>query len=141
MTLERFNTLCGDWDFRNNKDMTQWHVGGVDFKNGKAYIVMEKYDTKSDSYKFCFKEVHLDITDILKLEDTDVLDFIDYLEELKDNSLLDTNNIINNICNSLKEKGFTVKQYTTLEMDKAIKIKLGHKTYMITCEEIESEED
>lgn len=141
MTIERFNTLCGDWDFRNNKDMTQWHVGGVEFKNGKSYIIMEKYDTKRDNYKFCFKEVRLDINDILKLEDTDVLDFIDYLEELKDNSLLDTNNIINNICNSLKEKGFNVKQYTTLEMDKAIKIKLGHKTYMITCEEIESEED
>lgn len=80
MTLENFNNLCSDWDFRKNYDMTKWHVGGVEFENEKAYIIIEKYDDVNDDYISYQKEINLNINDILSLNEDNVIEFIETLE-------------------------------------------------------------
>lgn len=44
-----FNNLCGDWDFRDI-DMTEPHLGGIDYIDNKFYFIIEKFSPTLDDY-------------------------------------------------------------------------------------------
>lgn len=47
--LDIFNNLCGDWDFRNI-DMTEPHLGGINYIDNKLYFIVEKFSPTLDDY-------------------------------------------------------------------------------------------
>ena len=56
-----FNDLCGDWDFRNI-DMTEPHLGGINYIDNKFYFIVEKFSPALDDYimyNFEFNDVDL----------------------------------------------------------------------------------
>ena len=84
---ETFNSLCGDWDFRNI-DMLDSHLAGITIKSDNTiHLDCEIYSADLDEYYFCsggnikskklvetFKKLDLK-------ERTDVLDFISELND------------------------------------------------------------
>lgn len=50
--LEKFQKLCGDWDYRNI-DMTDPHLASINIKNNTISILYEKYSTLLDEYICC----------------------------------------------------------------------------------------
>ena len=59
--LKNFNDLCGNWDFRNI-DMTEPHLGGINYIDNKFYFIVEKFSPALDDYimyNFEFNDVDL----------------------------------------------------------------------------------
>lgn len=50
--VEKFNQLCGDWDFRNT-DMTEPHLQGIIIDNEYIKTSCEKFDVDLDDYVSC----------------------------------------------------------------------------------------
>lgn len=59
--MTAFNDLCGNWDFRNI-DMTEPHLGGINYIDNKFYFIVEKFSPALDDYimyNFEFNDVDL----------------------------------------------------------------------------------
>lgn len=82
--LKKFNDLCGNWDFRNI-DMTEPHLGGINYIDNKFYFIVEKFSPTLDDYVMDNYEYNdVDLIDNfanldIKSEDK-ILDFISFCE-------------------------------------------------------------
>jgi len=85
--IEKFNNLCGDWDFRNI-DMTSPHLQGISIKENTINVGGELFSPELDDYVSCnagsfvnrelvnqFKKLDLD-------NNKDVIKFIKDIEDL-----------------------------------------------------------
>lgn len=83
--LDKFASLCGDWDYRNI-DMTSPHLQSIAIKNNTICISCEKYSTSLDEYVSCnYKEIkNNDLINKFNLLDLsnkeDVLEFMNSIE-------------------------------------------------------------
>ena len=79
-----FNDFCGNWDFRNI-DMTEPHLGGIDYIKNKFNFIIEKFSPSLDKYINFNHEIN-DKDLIKKFENLDIknedelLDFISFCE-------------------------------------------------------------
>lgn len=84
--VNKFNDLCGDWDYRNI-DMTVAHLGGIEINNKEITAIYERYDTTIDDYLRWSGEV-VDIPDLFEdftnldlNNDDEVKDFMLYVSD------------------------------------------------------------
>lgn len=91
--VDKFNELCGDWDYRNI-DMTDSHLQGINIKKGLIETFCEKYSTALDEYVMCDSEV-LDnkklINDFNLLDLSNMEHVLDFMREIE--SHIDFNNV------------------------------------------------
>lgn len=83
--INKFNEICGDWDFRNI-DMTIPHLGFIEIENNVINLYCEFFSNSLDDYVICFAN-KINDKDLLKMfkeldlsNESEVDDMIDYLE-------------------------------------------------------------
>ncbi len=115
--LDKFATLCGDWNYRNI-DMNDSHLASIDIKDDVISISCEKYSTKLDEYVFCssceIKDKNIvrqfNLLDLADREN--VLDFIS-----KINSHIDYDKVDNNLYIEEQKALEDLKKETSKEID------------------------
>lgn len=115
--LDKFATLCGDWNYRNI-DMNDSHLASIDIKDDVISILCEKYSTKLDEYVFCssceIKDKNIvrqfNLLDLADREN--VLDFIS-----KINSHIDYDKVDNNLYIEEQKALEDLKKETSKEID------------------------
>ena len=85
-----FLSLCGDWDYRKNVDMTEPHLQGITIRDNKILISCEKFSEPADDYVSCIATEIEDKNMINKFKKLnlknkgEVIDFISNIEKIVD---------------------------------------------------------
>ena len=82
-----FLSLCGDWDYRKNVDMTEPYLQGIAIRDNKILISCEKFSEPADDYVSCIATEIEDENMINKFKKLnlknkgEVIDFISNIEK------------------------------------------------------------
>ena len=114
-----FLSLCGDWDYRKNVDMTEPHLQGITIRDNKILISCEKFSAQADDYVSCIATEIEDENMINKFKKLnlknkgEVIDFISNIEKFVDwkkiSKMLEQEEL------KLCEEGLTIIESESLE--------------------------
>ena len=114
-----FLSLCGDWDYRKNVDMTEPHLQGITIRDNKILISCEKFSEPADDYVSCIATEIEDKNMINKFKRLnlknkgEVIDFISNIEKFVDwkkiSKMLEQEEL------KLCEEGLTIIESESLE--------------------------
>lgn len=114
-----FLSLCGDWDYRKNVDMTEPHLQGITIRDNKILISCEKLSEPADDYVSCIATEIEDENMINKFKKLnlknkgEVIDFISNIEKFVDwkkiSKMLEQEEL------KLCEEGLTIIESESLE--------------------------
>lgn len=114
-----FLSLCGDWDYRKNVDMTEPHLQGIAIRDNKILISCEKFSEPADDYVSCIVAEIEDENMINKFKKLnlknkgEVIDFISNIEKFVDwkkiSKMLEQEEL------KLCEEGLTIIESESLE--------------------------
>lgn len=114
-----FLSLCGDWDYRKNVDMTEPHLQGIAIRDNKILISCEKFSNTADDYVSCIATEIEDKNMINKFKKLnlknkgEVIDFISNMEKIVDwkkiSKMLEQEEL------KLCEEGLTIIESKSLE--------------------------
>lgn len=114
-----FLSLCGDWDYRKNVDMTEPHLQGITIRDNKILISCEKFSEPADDYVSCIVAEIEDENMINKFKKLnlknkgEVIDFISNIEKnvdwKKTSKMLEQEEL------KLCEEGLTIIESESLE--------------------------
>lgn len=114
-----FLSLCGDWDYRKNVDMTEPHLQGIAIRDNKILISCEKFSEPADDYVSCIVAEIEDENMINKFKKLnlknkgEVIDFISNIEKIVDwkkiSKMLEQEEL------KLCEEGLTIIESESLE--------------------------
>lgn len=114
-----FLSLCGDWDYRKNVDMTEPHLQGITIRDNKILISCEKFSEPADDYVSCIATEIEDENMINKFKKLnlknkgEVIDFISNIEKFVDwkkiSKMLEQEEL------KLCEEGLTIIESESLE--------------------------
>ena len=88
--LKKFESLCGDWDYRRNIDMTEPHLQSINIEKNYIVTFCEIFSPELDDYVICFSGKFENKSLIKKFKKlnlsnkNDVLDFISKIDNLID---------------------------------------------------------
>lgn len=109
--INKFNDLCGDWDYRNI-DMTNSHLASIDvLDTKKKYIIVscELYSTSVDEYVSCSVRAIKNKKIVKEFMDLDLENYEDVLNFFSDiNSHIDWDKVDEKLS---KEEQKLIKKY------------------------------